>query len=305
MIQLYKTMENNLQELETWEVDSWVNVWQYTASELKTVSKNTNIQYSLLLKLLDHHETARIEVRDGNTLIVLKMPVKTSRGYRTIPLGIIVGKQYIVTVCQDGKDFFQTMIEEQTVISHEKTNFTIQVFLKVAGAYLTYLQQLQTALEKKERSLYQATNNNALKGLLQIEKSLVYFTNALNSNELVLERITMGSVLPLYQSDNILLEDAIIENKQAIAMANLYQALLASLTESYGTIISNNLNQVMKFLAGITIVFSIPTMISSFMGMNVPLGFFNDSAIAFIILVVLSFVISMIVAYIFKRKNWL
>ncbi|MCI8444835.1 MAG: magnesium transporter CorA family protein [Bacilli bacterium] len=305
MIQIYKSLENKLQKLETWAPDTWVNVCQYTADELKIVSDNTNIQYSLLLKLLDHHEIARIEVRDGDTLIVLKMPVKTSRGYRTIPLGIIVGEHHIVTVCQDGEAFFQQMIANQTVICHEKTNFTIQVFLKVASSYLIYLQALQTSLEKKERALYQATNNNALKGLLQIEKSLVYFINALNSNEIVLERITMGTVLPLYQSDNILLEDAIIENKQAIAMASLYQALLASLTESYGTIISNNLNQVMKFLAGITIVFSIPTMISSFMGMNVPLGFFSHSVFAFSILVILSLIISMIVAYIFKRKNWL
>lgn len=306
MIKVYESNENKkLTEITEIKAQSWINLYHYDEKELNFVSEKTNINASLLKKMLDNHETSRIEVRNQATLIVLKLPFKTQNSYKTLPLGIVISDQYIMTICQHGKDFFAELLEEGVLIPTEKTNFTIQVFLKVASLYLLYLQQIQEELKRQEKWINQATNNDALKGLLQIEKSLVYFRNSLTSNELVLERILAGKILPLFESDNILMEDAIIENKQAIAMANLYQDLLASLTETYGTIISNNLNRVMKFLTGITIVFTIPTMVASFMGMNVHLGWFNQAKMAFPALLFISLLLSIFVTYIFKKKDWL
>lgn len=305
MITIYKNEAGKLVQKNDVELNTWINISHHNETELKEISEKTGIHYELLIKLMDNQELSRVELRDGETLIVLKLPIEKEKGYRTVPLGIIITPHYLVSVCDSGESFFQELLENHKLSTVEKTNFVIQVIYKVASTYLSYLQKIEQRLEQKEKNLYTATSNDSLKELLQIEKSLVYFHTALNSNELVLERIMAGNVLPLFKSDDILLEDAVIENKQAISMANLYQALLANMTESYGTIISNNLNQVMKFLAGMTIVISIPTMISSFMGMNVDLGFFHDYPFAFLLLIFISLVISLITAYIFKRKNWL
>lgn len=138
-----------------------------------------------------------------------------------------------------------------------------------------------------------------------MKKTLVYFSTSLKANDVVLEKLAKGNVLTLYEDDMDLLEDAMIENKQAIEMASIYREILTSMTDTYATIISNNLNDVMKFLAGITIVFSIPTMVSSFIGMNVPLGDMGKSNISFILIIAFSFVLSIIIAIILKKKNML
>lgn len=305
MIKIYNSVGRKTSEVTKIEPNVWINLYEYNEIELEQISNETNIQYQLLNKMMDNHETSRVEIRNDVTLIVLKLPIKTKKSYKTLPLGIIISENYIITICKYGYNFFEELLQQGNLIVTEKTNFTIQVFLKIASQYLTYLQQIQEELDLQEKCINQATNNDALKGLLQIEKSLVYFKNSLTSNELVLERILSGKVLPLYVSDNLLMEDAIIENKQAIAMADLYQGLLASLTGTYGTIISNNLNRVMKFLTGITIVFTIPTMVASFMGMNVKLGWFNNATLAFPTLIFISLILSIIVTFVFKKKDWL
>lgn len=305
MITIYKNDNNQLKRQNEIETGTWINVDHFSSEELDEIHKCTNIELGLLKKMVDTHETARVEQREDTVLIVLKVPIKKYNGYRTVPLGIIVAPNHIVTICNEGNQVFKEPLEDSLLNPLEKTNFTIQIFYYVATLYLSHLEEVQNDLQNQEKSLYHATNNTALKGLMKIEKSLVYFMQSLSSNQMVLERIASGNVLPLYKGDERLLEDAMIENRQAIAMANLYQELLSSLTDSYGTIISNNLNQIMKFLAGITIVISIPTMVSSFIGMNVPLGKIGEDPMAFVYLCIFSLIISLIVAFYLKRKNML
>ena len=305
MITIYKNENSQLKKQKEIEAVTWINVDHFSNEELDEIHKSTNIELNLLKKLMDTHETARVEQREDTVLIVLKVPIKKYNGYRTVPLGIIVAPNHIVTICNEGNQVFKQPLEDSSLNPLEKTNFTIQIFYYVATLYLSHLEEVQNDLQNQEKSLYHATNNTALKGLMKIEKSLVYFMQSLSSNEMVLERIASGNVLPLYKGDERLLEDAMIENRQAIAMANLYQELLSSLTDSYGTIISNNLNQIMKFLAGVTIVISIPTMVSSFIGMNVPLGKLGEDPMAFLYLCIFSLIISLIVAFYLKRKNML
>ena len=305
MITIYKNENDKLKKQKTIEAGTWINVDHFSNDDLNEIHKTTNIDLKLLKKLMDTHETARVEQREDTVLIVLKVPIKKYNGYRTVPLGIIIAPNHIVTICNEGDQVLKQPLEDSSLNPLEKSNFTIQIFYYVATLYLSHLEEVQNDLQNQEKSLYHATNNNALKGLMKIEKSLVYFMQSLSSNEMVLERIASGNVLPLYKGDERLLEDAMIENRQAIAMANLYQELLSSLTDSYGTIISNNLNQIMKFLAGVTIVISIPTMVSSFIGMNVPLGKLGEDPMAFIYLCIFSLIISLIVAFYLKRKNML
>lgn len=160
-------------------------------------------------------------------------------------------------------------------------------------------------IEKKEQVLKRSTENKDLIDLLEIEKTLVYFITSLKANDLVLEKLSKANILPLYEGDLDLLEDAIIENKQAIEMSSIYKDILLSITNTYSTIVSNNLNIAMKFLAGVTIVLSIPTMISSFLGMNINLGGISSQDNAFIIVTFLSLATSLIIAYLLKRKNML
>lgn len=160
-------------------------------------------------------------------------------------------------------------------------------------------------IQREERILAQATKNQELLEMLNIEKSLVYFMGALKYNKNTLDKLAKGTILPFYEEDLELLEDAMIECNQAIEMANIYKEIMASTTETYASVISNNLNGLMKFLSGITIVFSIPTMIASFMGMNVPLGIFSTNPFAFWILIVISITVALLIAYWLKKKNML
>lgn len=308
MLAILKSDTEGLKEINKIENNSWIKLITPTEEEINSVYEKTKIHYNLFKKVLDRHETARVEIREKSVLFVLSIPIKKEYGFRTVPLGIILTTNNIVTLVNNeelNKTIFTSFMKRKNIDPENKVEFILNLFLEITSHYQTILNELQILLEIKEKNLLKATSNEDMKELLEISKSLVYFIKALNMNEVVLEKIMQGNILNMDDNDRILLEDAIIENRQAINMATLYQDLLKSVMDSYGTIISNNLNGAMKFLTGITIVFTIPTMVSSFMGMNVHLGFFNNSEYAFIILVIISLILSILTAWIFKRKNWL
>lgn len=276
------------------------------------MSKETRTDEDLIVKLMDTEELPRIEVGNNATLIVVDTPYVTDTRYKhkynTEPLGIIINNDgYIITVSLKQQlildDFKENKVKDFD--ASKKTKFLIQILLKVSSAYQKELMSINDYMNKKEKILYKSTNNKELIDLLNVEKTLVYFSTSLKANDVVLEKLSKGNVVTLYEDDNDLMEDAMIENKQAIEMSNIYREILTSMTDTYATIISNNLNDVMKFLAGITIVFSIPTMVASFIGMNVPLGEMGTSNISFVLIIIFSFVLSIIIALILKKKNML
>ena len=283
-----------------------------TDDEIKEVSEKTNTDLDLLMKLTDDEELPRTEIGENATLIVVDTPYMTDSRYKhkynTDPLGIIINNDgYFITISLKKQtfldDFKNNRIKNFDI--KKRTKFVIQILLRVAGVYQKELISINNYINKKEETLNKSTDNKELVDLLNIEKTLVYFSTSLKANDVVLEKLAKGNVLTLYEDDMDLLEDAMIENKQAIEMASIYREILTSMTDTYATIISNNLNDVMKFLAGITIVFSIPTMVSSFIGMNVPLGDMGKSNISFILIISFSFVLSIIIAIILKKKNML
>ena len=286
MINIYTTdSKKKFKELENLRKGCWIDLIKPTDDEIKEVSEKTNTDLDLLMKLTDDEELPRTEIGENATLIVVDTPYMTDSRYKhkynTDPLGIIINNDgYFITIS----------LKKQTFL---------------AGVYQKELTSINNYINKKEETLHKSTDNKELVDLLNIEKTLVYFSTSLKANDVVLEKLVKGNVLTLYEDDMDLLEDAMIENKQAIEMASIYREILTSMTDTYATIISNNLNDVMKFLAGITIVFSIPTMVSSFIGMNVPLGDMGKSNISFILIIAFSFVLSIIIAIILKKKNML
>ncbi|MCI9435437.1 MAG: magnesium transporter CorA family protein [Bacilli bacterium] len=312
MLKIYKTNTNGeIEKLKKIEPNSWINLSNPNFDEIKEVIEKTKISESLLLKVLDYEELPRIETENKATLIVVDVPYvedkKSKNKYSTVPVGIITKGNYFLTVCLKETEIFNDFKHNKIkgVDTAKKTRFIIQLLLKIANFYIKYLNLINREIENKEKSLIKSTSNKELLNLMHIQKSLVYFVTSLKANDIILEKLSKGNIINMYEEDLDLLDDAMIESKQGIETANIYREILASMSDTYASIINNNLNGIMKFLAGITIVLSIPTMISSFMGMNVPMGNLSDNPFAFIIILIISILISIIIALILKKKDML
>lgn len=309
---IYTTnLEGITKKTKDLEANCWIHLQNPTNSELEEVAIKTNMDITLLRKVLDDEEISRIEPDEDVTMIVVNYPYVKDKGkknrYRTMPLGIVMNDQYIVTLALTEIDFLSefTRGKVKDFYTSKKTRFIIQLLFKISSSYLKCLREINREITSKEAVLYHSTQNKELINLLNLERSLVYFITNLKANDVVLERLAKGNVIDVFEEDMELLEDAMIENRQGMEMANIYREILTSMTDTYATIISNNLNTIMKFLAGITIVFSIPTMISSFMGMNVPLGKLATHPFSFIWISIFALVVSLIVAWILKKRNML
>lgn len=314
MIRIYKNEidDDVVRRIDKIEDNCWINLVKPTSDEINKVVDALGIDEDLITKVLDEEELPRIEKTDNATLIVVDGPfmddINVKSKYTTYPLGIIICRDlHIVTVSLKEfsvlKEFEQGKVK--TFYTYKKSRFLIQLLLKTALYYLKALNYINNDINKREKVLYHSTSNKQLVELLDIEKTLVYFITSLKANDRVLDKLSRGNVIQLYDEDVELLEDTMIENKQGIEMCTIYKEILSSITDTYATIVSNNLNLVMKFLAGITIVLSIPTMISSFLGMNVPLGALENNQYAFTLVCVVSFLLAIIVAWMLKKKDML
>lgn len=315
MLKIYNTdMETNkLEEIKEFKKGSWINLVNPSEQEIKKVCENVNIQEDFIRDALDFEEKARIdkEEDDDTTLFVVDVPIveknEENDVYTTMPLGMIVVRDdYFITVSLRKnkiiEDFEKRKIKDfQT---YKKSKLIFQILYLNSSYYLSYLKLINKETEIAEYILKNSMKNKELLKLLSLEKSLVYFTTSLKSNELVMERTLRGKIIKLYDDDEDILEDAITENKQAIEMAKIYSDILNGTMEAYASIISNNLNGVMKFLTSITIVLAIPTMISSFWGMNVNLPF-QDSKLGFVIMIAISAILTLVVTWWLKKKDML
>lgn len=312
MLNIYEVVDKKLINTDNIKVKSWIDLVSPSSNEVKEVVEKTGISKDIIVKLLDEEELPRIEKRSEETVIILDTPYlvdnSTKHKYKTNPLGIIISeKGYLITISlneQPFLDYFKNT-DIENFRTKDKSNFILQLFIMVAGIYQKELTSINEYINSKEKVLLKSTNNKELVNLLDIEKTLVYFITSLKANEIALEKVAKGTIITIDKNNEELLSDALIETKQAIEMATIYREILSSMTDTYATIISNNLNDVMKFLASITIVCSIPTMVASFIGMNVPLGSIGDSPFSFILIIIVSVLLSLIIAYILKRKNML
>ncbi|MBR0350694.1 MAG: magnesium transporter CorA family protein, partial [Clostridia bacterium] len=257
---------------------------------------------------------ARIDIEeDDNTIVfIVDVPIieKTKDDndmYTTMPLGMIVVRDdFFITVSLSKNIVIQTFekLKMKNFETYKKSRFIFQILYTNATFFLRYLKQINKETEIAESTLKTSMKNKELLKLLSLEKGLVYFTTSLKSNELVMEKAMRGKIIKLYEDDEEILEDAIIENKQAIEMSKIYSDILNGTMDAYASIISNNLNGVMKFLTSITIVLAVPTMISSFWGMNVGLPLQN-SPYGFIVMIIISIILTVLVTMWLKKKDML
>lgn len=315
MLKIYNTNleTNKIEEKNAFEVGSWISLVNPSEKEIKNVCENLKIQDEFIRDSLDTEEKARIdsEEDDGTILFVIDTPTiekyEEAESYETMPMGMIVVRdEYFITVCSKGnkviKDLENRKVKDMQ--TYKKTKMLFQIIALNSEYYLTYLKKINKETEVAENVLKKSMKNKELLRLLNLKKSLVYFTTSLKSNELVMEKAMRGKIIRLYEEDEDILEDAITENRQAIEMVGIYSSILNSTMDAYASIISNNLNGVMKFLTSITIVLAIPTMVASFWGMNVIVPFQNTKS-GFIIMILISALLTLIVTMWLKKKNML
>jgi len=300
MIKIYKTDldTGKLTKTDKIERGVWINMVNPSEEEILRVCQETGVEQEFIKYPLDLEERARIDIEEKHILTVIDVPYlekdKNSKVFSTMPLGmIVVDDDYFITVCLKEtsiiKDFEKGKVKG--FFTFKKTRFIIQIFFRNAVYFLADLKQINKDTENAEQELQRSLQNKELINMLNIEKSLVYFTTSLKSNELIMEKVLSGRIMKLYEEDEDILEDAIIENKQAIEMSKIYSDILNGTMDTYASIISNNLNVVMKFLAAITIVLSLPTIVASFFGMNVFVPFANMK-FGFYLIILISVLIS-------------
>mgnify|MGYP001031772825 CR=1 FL=1 len=311
MVKIFKTEEAGAFQIDDFEAGCWIAMTNPTAEELYRVSARYNIDADDMRASLDEEERSRISVEDGYTLILVDVPTIEERNdkdwYGTIPLAIIVCDEAIITVCLEDTPVLTAFMDGRVrnFYTYMKTRFIFQILYRNSTLYLNYLRIIDRRSDSIEQKLHEATRNRELIELLELEKSLVFFTTSLKSNEIVLEKLLKSNAIKKYPEDEDLIEDVIVENKQAIEMANIYSGILNGTMDTFASVISNNQNSVMKFLTTVTIVLSIPTMIASFYGMNVKSSGmpFADNSWGFLIVIGISLVISLIIVFIFRKKD--
>lgn len=309
MLNIYKTIGDSLYTLDSIEDNAWINLTNPTEDELDFIVEKLNVERDFLYAALDEEESARVDTEKEQILILVDTPAveKTDEHiiYETLPLGIILTENNIITVCLNDSIVLDQFEKNsvRTFSTNKKFRFIYQILYRNAQRYLLYLRQIDKMSNQVEKKLHKSMKNKELIQLLDLEKSLVYITTALKANEAVLEKILKLDIIKKFPDDKDLLDDVIVENKQAIEMANIYSGILSGMMDAFASIISNNLNIVMKVLASITIIMSIPTIFASFYGMNVINIPFSGSPYGFYIVIGMSALTSLIAGLIFMKKN--
>ena len=330
MIRAYRTVGEELTSAQGLsEKGIWINAVNPTEAELEQIVSQTKVSVELLRAALDEEERSRIEVDEGKLLIIINVPVAEGENvqllYDTVPLGIVVTESIIITVSLKDSPVLNEfeMSKNRSFYTFKKTRFVLQILFKTASYYLRYLRQIDKRSSDIENQLHRSMKNEELIKLLNLEKSLVYFTTSLRANEMVMEKLLRSQlrsqmrannvqvdpdsaitsqILKMYADDEDLLEDVITENKQAIEMCETYSNILSGMMDAFASIISNNLNMVMKFLTSVTIILALPTMVASFFGMNVVVPL-QHSPHAFLFTIIISIVFSLTGVILLKRKN--
>ncbi len=308
MIAAYKQNEAGLTALAEPTTGCWINATNPTADEIARL-QSLGIPQDYLTYPLDLDERSRFERENGEMLIVLRIPVfqgaEADIPYITVPLGIILTQQHLITVCRQDNDILRDFAagRVRALNTAKRNRFVLHLLLTTAAKYLTYLREINRVVDALEDKLQQSTRNKELLEILKYQKSLTYFTTALKSNELMIKRLQRSDLFSVYPEDEDFLEDVLTENQQAIEMTSISSNILNSMMDTFASIISNNLNGVMKVLASVTIVLSVPTMLSSFFGMNVNLPL-QDHPAAFLTVLALSLLTTTSMVWVFVKRDW-
>lgn len=313
MVNIYNSEINgSLNEVETIEEGCWINMVNPSEKDIKTYATLLDIDIDFIKAALDTEERARLEHDEDNdsVLLVIDYPYvefdNENKKYETIPMGIIYTNKCIITVCTDEnlviKRFLSTNVKG--FYTYKKVRFMLQILFRISTLYIEYLKQINKHINYLEEALRENTSNEELQQILYLEKSLIYFSTSLRSNDFVLERLKRFRFVNQYEEDEDLIEDILIENKQALDMARIYTNILENMMDVYSTMISNNVNHSMQILTALTVIAAIPTFITGFFGMNVYLPF-SDNPFMYIVVSIICIIMCFLAMRVMKLKKLL
>jgi magnesium transporter len=307
MIRYFGIEERSLLEQTQMKESFWTHVTDPTNFEIMFLEKELEVPIDFITDPLDADENSRVEYEDGHLLIILRVPMKVEEDvtpFITIPMGIIITDNRVITICKSDTEILKRFINgTHRPFDISQQRFVLQIMQKNAVQYLNYLKDINRNMNELEKNLHQTMRNQELTELMVVEKCLVYFNTSLTSNEIMLEKFSRSRWLREDSEADDLLDDVIVENKQAIAMATIYSKIVSNMMGAFSSMISNNLNVVMKFLTSVTIILMMPTLVASFYGMNVKLPLV-DSPHAFLLVTLISTIFSAIVVLIFIKKKF-
>jgi len=318
MIQYLRKSNNQIVTIDAPEKDCWINIFPpFNQENLKALSEELNIPYDYLIDSIDINERSRFEQEDDVKLIVINTPIQNSAEsgiaedvqFIAIPIGIILTGEMIVTISAAKNPVIDYYVGKviKNLLPHEREKFVLHILERNADYYLHYLQQINKKRNEFEQELYNSSRNEELSKLLNLQKGLVYFSTNLRTNELVLMKMHRTNFLGLASDEYAenLFEDILIDNKQALEMTDVYTNILNGTMDAFASIISNNLNKVLKRLTSITIVLMVPTLVASFYGMNTKLPFTSTSTdVSFWLILAASLVFSLLIVLLFRKKDF-
>ncbi len=289
----------------------WFNLVNPSDKEVALVSSLTGVEDDIIKAALDDEERSRIENEDGRVMVLVDIPVIEEEAdyysYFTIPLGAIIKDDSIITVSLKDTTILRDFVKGRVkgFSTYKKTRFLFQILNNIATKFLAYLKQIDKASQRIQNELHKSTRNKELIQMLDLENSLVYFSTSLSGNDAVISKLLSSkTILKIYEEDQDLLEDVAIDTKQAIEMCSIYRDILSGTMDAYASVISNNLNIVMKVLTSVTLIISIPALIAALFGMNTGVPF-EGKLWGFWIVCGISAVVSLILAIYLKKKKLL
>ena len=313
MIEIFRTDHCQLNRLEEYTDGIWINIVNPTSRELNKIAEKYDIEIDDLASSLDEEESSRITLEDGYTLFLVDIPTPEVRHekkmYTTIPLGIVIKQETIITICREDTPVINYFINNKVreFSTKKKMRFIYQILFRSAYLYQLYLRGIDKKRVEIEERVDGDTQNIDLIELHELESTLVYFATSLRSNSVVIERLRRYKRLEQYPEDMELLEDVIVEYQQAIEMTTIYRDIIDGTRELLSSIIDNRLNNVMKYLTSITIVMAIPTIISGIYGMNVDEKWmpFANTPFGFGVICLIIVIICIITLWILRKKKML
>jgi len=307
MLTIYKTTEQGLEQLDSMANGTWIKAVDPTPEEIQQLV-TWGIDTDYINYSLDLDEMPRMERDEEYTFILIRIPHRQPESdipYITIPLGIMIRGNTIVTICRYDKEMFKVLAngKYRLLKTGKRYRFALYIFLETATRYLAHLREINRMTESIEDQLQKSTRNREVLELLKYQKSLTYFATALRSNEVMMERVQRTQIFNYYEEDQDLLEDVLTENQQAIQMTSINTEILSSMMDAFASIISNNVNSVMKVLAALTIIFNLPGIVAAFYGMNVALPG-ESHPLAFLVVIGISLALTAIATFIFYKRDW-
>ncbi|MHA7109496.1 magnesium transporter CorA family protein [Sunxiuqinia elliptica] len=308
MLKIFKSF-GGYSEIPQAEKGCWINVVQPTQAELNQLQEEFQVPADIVQDIMDVDERPRYEVDEDWSLIILRIPVESPNNgvpYYTLPLGIFRSNEITITLCSTVNQVLPlekpALYRGQTLLVHDELNFIIRLFLRSGSSYLQYLKQINHQTTQIETELEKSVRNKELNKLLKMEKCLVFFITSLKANEIVLAKLRNALKKNMTELNEDLLEDAIIENKQALEMSQIYSDIQSGMMDAFASVISNNLNVRMKQLASISIILMIPTLVASLYGMNVP-NHLESNTWAFPVIIIFSVALATLGIIIFRKKE--